>query len=102
MAYGAGTGVNSHHQLNYLLEKMSSPDKDFRFMALNDLMNDLQSNSITLDDGSERSVGKSFLKLLNDKNTEVQNLTVKCLPPLVGRLKGELQRKDYCLNRPFE
>ena len=56
-------------------------------MALNDLMNDLQNNSITLDDSSEKSISRSVLKLLDDKNGEVQNLTVKCLPPLISRLK---------------
>ena len=79
--------VGNHHQVTYLLDKMSSPDKDFRFMATNDLMNDLQNNSITLDDTSERNIIKSILKLLDDKNGEVQNLAVKCLAPLVNRLK---------------
>ena len=29
-----------------------------------------------------------LLKLLGDKNSEVQNLAVKCLGPLVGKVKG--------------
>lgn len=37
----------SYHIAN-LLEKMSSADKDFRFMATNDLMSELQKDSITL------------------------------------------------------
>jgi predicted metal-dependent RNase len=35
---------------------MTSIDKDFRFMATNDLMNELQNDSIKLDDDSERKV----------------------------------------------
>lgn len=86
---------------------MTSSDKDFRFMATNDLMVELQKDSIKLDDDSERKViiyffypvkafkclsyifyicniyiyilqvVKMLLKLLEDKNGEVQNLAVK-------------------------
>ena len=35
---------------------MTSADKDFRFMATNDLMTELQKDSIKLDDDSERKV----------------------------------------------
>lgn len=76
----------SYHIAN-LLEKMTSSDKDFRFMATNDLMGELQKQSIKLDDDSERKVVKMLLKLLEDKNGEVQNLAVKCLGPLVNKVK---------------
>lgn len=56
---------------------MTSSDKDFRFMATNDLMTELQKDSIKLDDDSERKVVRMLLKLLEDKNGEVQNLAVK-------------------------
>lgn len=35
---------------------MTSSDKDFRFMATNDLMTELQKDSIKLDDDSEKKV----------------------------------------------
>ncbi|KAL3213226.1 hypothetical protein MRX96_035570 [Rhipicephalus microplus] len=76
----------SYHIAN-LLEKMTSSDKDYRFMATNDLMQELQKDSIKLDDDSERKVVKMLLKLLEDKNGEVQNLAVKCLGPLVNKVK---------------
>nr|CAG4651567.1 EOG090X00HY [Triops cancriformis] len=66
---------------------MASSDKDFRFMATNDLMAELQKDSIKLDDDSERKVVKMLLRLLEDKNGEVQNLAVKCLGPLVSKVK---------------
>ncbi|TMS02578.1 Cullin-associated NEDD8-dissociated protein 1 [Larimichthys crocea] len=66
---------------------MTSSDKDFRFMATNDLMTELQKDSIKLDDDSERKVVRMILKLLEDKNGEVQNLAVKCLGPLVSKVK---------------
>lgn len=45
------------YQISTLLEKMGSPDKDFRFMATNDLMGELQKDNIALDDDTERKVG---------------------------------------------
>ncbi|XP_004613286.2 cullin-associated NEDD8-dissociated protein 2 [Sorex araneus] len=70
-----------------LLEKMGSSDKDFRFMATSDLMSELQKDSIQLDEDSERKVVAMLLRLLEDKSGEVQNLAVKCLGPLVGKVK---------------
>lgn len=78
-----------------LLDKMSSNDKDFRFMATSDLMNDLQKESIKLDDDSERRIVKGVLKLLEDNNGEVQNQAVKCLGPLVCKVK-EAQIEIIC------
>ncbi|XP_010860818.1 PREDICTED: cullin-associated NEDD8-dissociated protein 2 [Bison bison bison] len=56
-------------------------------MATSDLMSELQKDSIQLDEDSERKVVKMLLRLLEDKNGEVQNLAVKCLGPLVGKVK---------------
>ncbi|VEN51680.1 unnamed protein product [Callosobruchus maculatus] len=89
------------YQIANLLEKMTSSDKDFRFMATNDLMTELQKDSIKLDDDSERKVVRMLLKLLEDKNGEVQNLAVKCLGPLVNKVKEyqvELIVETLCLN----
>uniref|UniRef100_UPI003AAB08F0 cullin-associated NEDD8-dissociated protein 1 isoform X2 n=1 Tax=Centroberyx gerrardi TaxID=166262 RepID=UPI003AAB08F0 len=69
--------ASASYHISNLLEKMTSSDKDFRFMATNDLMSELQKDSIKLDDDSERKVVKMILKLLEDKNGEVQNLAVK-------------------------
>lgn len=66
---------------------MSSLDKDFRFMATNDLIQELQKDSIKLDDESEKKVVRMVLRLLEDKNGEVQNMAVKCLVPLVIKIK---------------
>jgi hypothetical protein len=79
--------VASTTHIGSLLDKMSSSDKDFRFMATSDLMNDLQKESIKLDDDSERRIVKGVLKLLEDTNGEVQNQAVKCLGPLVCKVK---------------
>lgn len=87
--------VASTTHIGSLLDKMSSNDKDFRFMATSDLMNDLQKESIKLDDDSERRIVKGVLKLLEDTNGEVQNQAVKCLGPLVCKVK-EAQIEVIC------
>lgn len=48
--------------LNISIQQMTSVDKDFRFMATNDLMTELQNDSIKLDDDSERKVN---FKIIN-------------------------------------
>lgn len=63
---------------------MTSSDKDFRFMATNDLMAELQKDSIKLDDDSERKVSlhvvyfnfphiKNFLSVLSLTQFEILN-----------------------------
>ena len=46
-------------------------------MATNDLLSELQKDSIKLDDEAEKKVVKTLLALLKDNNAEVQNLAVK-------------------------
>ncbi|KAG9293713.1 hypothetical protein G9A89_019050 [Geosiphon pyriformis] len=70
-----------------LLEKMDSTDTDFRYMATNDLMNELQKDTFNLEELTEKKVVSKTLELLNDVNGEVQNLAVKCLAPLVKRVR---------------
>ena len=50
--------------------QMMSTDKDFCFMASDDLMMELQRDSIKPDE-SEQKVVKSVLWLLEDKNTDL-------------------------------
>lgn len=56
---------------------MTSNDKDFRFMGTNDLLNELEKDSIKLDDNAEINIVRTLLTLFKDKNAEVQNLAVK-------------------------
>ena len=50
--------------------QMMSTDKDFCFIATNDLMMELQMDSIKPDE-SEQKVVKSVLWLLEDKNADL-------------------------------
>jgi cullin-associated NEDD8-dissociated protein 1 len=84
---------------------MQSSDKDYRFMATNDLMIELQKETIKLDEESEKKIVKMLLRLLEDKNGEVQNLAVKCLGPLVGKVKDvqvETVVETLCTNMTSE
>ncbi|KAL0093191.1 TATA binding protein interacting protein [Phycomyces blakesleeanus] len=72
-----------------LCVQMCNEDRDFRYMALNDLMNELQKPSFTLEKSVEIKVVRAVLKLMDDKNGEVQNLAVKCLGPLVKQIQEE-------------
>lgn len=82
-----------------LLERMNSADKDFRFMATNDLMGELQHDKFRMDDESETKVTSQIVNLLMDKNGEVQNLAVKCLGFLVSKIKDDRRQlviKSLC------
>ncbi|KAK5665493.1 hypothetical protein QVD99_007840 [Batrachochytrium dendrobatidis] len=75
------------HIVSQFLEKMASSDSDFRFMAANDLATVVAGDQFILDDGSERKLVAAVLKLIDDKNGEVQNMAAKCLIPLVRKAK---------------
>ncbi len=69
---------------------MAERDKDIRFMATNDLLAALNKESFRLDERMERKVVKVIIGVLDDPNTEVQNVAVKTLPPLVAKIAQEL------------
>eukprot|EP01135_Chromosphaera_perkinsii_P001602 Nk52_evm72s207 gene=Nk52_evmTU72s207 len=79
----------SHFQITSFLEKAANPDKDYRFMATNDLMNEIQKPSFSFEHDYESKVVTKLLKLLEDPNGEVQNLAMKCLGPLSKKIKDE-------------
>ena len=62
-----------------LLDKMKSPDADFRYMALNDFSSSLGSDTYAyskMDESLEVAAVKQVLELLHDTNTEVKNLSL--------------------------
>lgn len=69
--------ISSPYLVANLLEKMSHHDSDFRYMATADLMAALQSDNFQLEDVNEKKIVGALIKLLDDKNGEVQNLAVK-------------------------
>ncbi|EPQ30131.1 uncharacterized protein PFL1_02248 [Pseudozyma flocculosa PF-1] len=81
-SFRTGQGVSA------LLEKMKSQDADFRYMALNDLMSELNKDSfLQLDDATEAATVSQVLDLMKDKNGEVKNMAVKTLGTLVRKIR---------------
>ena len=56
-------------------------------MALADLHNELEKDSFSVDDYTEKGLVSMVLRLLQDANGEVQNEAVKCLELLVKRAR---------------
>lgn len=58
---------------------MRNPDADFRFMALNDLINECNrtNDGFAADEPTEKQTVDLVLEMVNDKNTEVKNQAVK-------------------------
>ncbi|KAI6021197.1 armadillo-type protein [Pisolithus marmoratus] len=77
--------MTKSYLMNSLIEKMQSPDQDFRFMGLNDLLNEIKQdpNSFLGDESVENKVLRQVLKLVEDKISEVKNQAVKCLGQLI-------------------
>ncbi|KAK7019727.1 hypothetical protein VNI00_017966 [Paramarasmius palmivorus] len=81
--------MTKSYLMNSLIEKMESGDQDFRFMGLNDLMNEIKQDqsSFTGDEVMENKVLKKVLSLVEDKISEVKNQAVRCLGQLIKILR---------------
>ncbi|KAG7090596.1 hypothetical protein E1B28_009701 [Marasmius oreades] len=81
--------MTKSYLMNGLIEKMQSPDQDFRFMGLNDLMNEIKQDqgSFVGDEVLENKVLGQVLALVEDKISEVKNQAVKCLGQLIKILR---------------
>ena len=68
------------YALQGLLDKMSNPDSDFRFMSLSDLLGMLTHQGANFSQTDISTMSKlvdAVVKALDDANGEVQNLAVK-------------------------
>lgn len=72
--------------LNTLIEKTSNWDKDERYMATNDICNEI-SKEIKIDEATERRICAAVLKQLDDKSNDVQSVAVKCLAILLKKVQ---------------
>jgi cullin-associated NEDD8-dissociated protein 1 len=81
--------IASAKGVSELLHKLSDQDPDFRFMSLNDLLqvlNTAKPDFLHHDYNTSARTVDGLLKALDDQNGEVQNLAIKCLGPLVGKV----------------
>ncbi|KAF6143925.1 hypothetical protein GIB67_001719 [Kingdonia uniflora] len=72
--------------LSGILEKMTGKDKDYRYMATSDLLNELLKEGFRADSELELKVSQIVLNQLDDASGDVSGLAVKCLAPLVKKV----------------
>ncbi len=76
--------------------QLSHLDKDFRYMACSDLTEELKRDTFKFDTNSETKVVDSILRLLEDSSGDVQGVAVKCLGPLVKKIRCCQRRHGCC------
>ncbi|GLT90694.1 hypothetical protein SLE2022_086150 [Rubroshorea leprosula] len=72
--------------INTILEKMTGKDKDYRYMATSDLLNELNKDSFKPDADLDIKLSNIVLHQLDDVAGDVSALAVKCLAPLVKKI----------------
>ncbi|KAK4702038.1 hypothetical protein P7C70_g4189, partial [Phenoliferia sp. Uapishka_3] len=79
------SSAKNSYAVQQLCTKLNNPDADLRYMALTDLISDIQRSGDTfgVDEATEHSTVEQVLALMNDTNGEVKNLAVKTLAALI-------------------
>ncbi|XP_058214981.1 cullin-associated NEDD8-dissociated protein 1 [Rhododendron vialii] len=72
-----------------ILEKMTGKDKDYRYMATSDLLNELNKEGFRPDADLEVKLSNIVLQQLDDAAGDVSGLAVKCLAPLVKKVREQ-------------
>ncbi|KAL5714673.1 Cullin-associated NEDD8-dissociated protein 1 [Ranunculus cassubicifolius] len=75
--------------ISNILEKMTGKDKDYRYMATSDLLNELSREGFKPDADLETKISNIVLQQLEDASGDVSGLAVKCLAPLVKKVSEE-------------
>ncbi|XP_072955523.1 cullin-associated NEDD8-dissociated protein 1 isoform X1 [Typha angustifolia] len=75
--------------INTILEKMTGKDKDYRYMATSDLLNELNKEGFKADADLEMKLSSTVLQQLEDAAGDVSGLAVKCLAPLVKKVSED-------------
>ncbi|KAF8627285.1 hypothetical protein AX17_006330 [Amanita inopinata Kibby_2008] len=77
--------MTKSYLMNTLIDKMQSQDSDFRYMGLNDLMNEIRAdpNCLTGDETFEVKLVRHVIALVEDKISEVKNQAAKCLGQMI-------------------
>lgn len=74
--------------LTGILEKMTSKDKDYRYMSTSDLLNELNKEGFKADADLEAKLSSILIQQLDDVSSDVSGLAVKCLAPLVKKVNA--------------
>lgn len=75
-------------ELSDLIEETAHYDKDNRYMAISDIMKKLD-HAEKMSVQSENLLCEAIVKLLEDKETEVKSMAVKCISKLTCRVSSE-------------
>ncbi|KAG8368925.1 hypothetical protein BUALT_Bualt15G0097100 [Buddleja alternifolia] len=75
--------------LTGILEKMTGKDKDYRYMATSDLLNELNKEGFKIDVELEAKLSNIVIQQLDDAVGDVSGLAVKCLAPLVKKIREQ-------------
>ncbi|KAK5993931.1 Cullin-associated NEDD8-dissociated protein 1 [Cladobotryum mycophilum] len=89
----SGASNASPQAVMALIQKLGDADPDFRFMSLNDLLlllTNAKPDFLSHDYNIAARTVDSIIKTLDDQNGEVQNLAIKCLGPLVGKVPSPI------------
>eukprot|EP00499_Haloplacidia_sp_CaronLabIsolate_P009448 CAMPEP_0196772814 /NCGR_PEP_ID=MMETSP1104-20130614/2435_1 /TAXON_ID=33652 /ORGANISM="Cafeteria sp., Strain Caron Lab Isolate" /LENGTH=152 /DNA_ID=CAMNT_0042142957 /DNA_START=408 /DNA_END=863 /DNA_ORIENTATION=- len=83
--------------LNSILERLDSRDKDFRFMAAKDLLEQLQSvEDGKLDIDSANRIRSALVGRLKDQHGDVSDMALACYGPLVAKIGHAVVINDVC------
>ncbi|KAF1890490.1 hypothetical protein Lal_00041249 [Lupinus albus] len=82
--------------LTGILEKMTGKDKDFRYMATSDLLNELNKDTFKADADLEFKLTTIIIQQLDDAAGDVSGLAVKCLAPLVRKVNEGMVVEMTC------
>ncbi|KAE8789149.1 Cullin-associated NEDD8-dissociated protein 1 [Hordeum vulgare] len=75
-------GAMANMNITRILEKMTGKDKDYRYMATSDLLNELNKESFKADQDLESKLTNIVLQQLEDASRDVSGLAVKWEPHL--------------------
>ncbi|KAH3767418.1 cullin-associated NEDD8-dissociated protein 1 [Pelomyxa schiedti] len=70
-----------------ILEKLQARDKDFQYMGVSDLLAEVEKETFKFDPSMEGRVVVALLNLLKTSSNNIQELAVKCMGPLVKKVK---------------
>ncbi|KAJ0010232.1 hypothetical protein Pint_33056 [Pistacia integerrima] len=73
-------------QMTGILEKITGKDKDYRYMATSDLLNELNKEGFKADPDLELKLSNIVVQQLDDVAGDVSGLAVKCLAPMVKKI----------------
>ena len=74
--------------ISVLIEKATDWDKDERYMALNDMTQQLSRDDVKITRQEEGRIVMVVLKALTDPNNDVKSAAVKCVGILVHKVEN--------------